>query len=58
MLSIILEILKELVEGCTAGASLRELCMKGDTRMLEETAKCFKKDKKLKKGLRFIFANY
>jgi len=47
------KILKELVEGCTAGASLRDLCMKGDTRMLEETAKCFKKDKKLKKGIAF-----
>lgn len=47
------KVLKELVEGCVVGASVRELCIKGDARMTEETNKCFKKAKKLLKGIAF-----
>ena len=44
-------VLKEAVEACKVGASVRELCVKADQRLEEETGKAFKKDKKLQKGL-------
>jgi hypothetical protein len=44
------EILKEVIEGAKEGASVRELCIKADQRIEEETGKAFKKDKKLQKG--------
>ena len=42
--------LKELVEQCKPEASVRELCIVGDTKLAEETSKAFKKDKKVMKG--------
>ena len=44
------EVLKELCEACKPGESVRDMCIKGDVRMVEETSKAFKKDKKLIKG--------
>lgn len=39
-----------MIEGAKEGASVRELCIKADQRIEEETGKAFKKDKKLQKG--------
>jgi len=47
------KVLKELVEACKPEASVRDLCILGDQRLTEETAKAFKKDKKLLKGVAF-----
>lgn len=47
------KILKEIVEMCKEGQSVREVCMHGDKRLEEETAKAFKKDKKILKGIAF-----
>jgi len=47
------KILKEVIEGAKEGASVRELCIKADQRIEEETGKAFKKDKKLQKGIAF-----
>ncbi|CAH1249660.1 proliferation-associated protein 2G4-like [Branchiostoma lanceolatum] len=46
-------ILRKLVSQCVAGASVRDLCEAGDTMILEETGKVFKKDKEMKKGIAF-----
>ncbi|XP_076437293.1 proliferation-associated protein 2G4-like [Babylonia areolata] len=46
-------ILKELIAKCVAGASVLELCEFGDSRLMEETSKVFKKDKEMKKGIAF-----
>lgn len=35
------------------GVSVKELCEKGDSLLLEETGKVFKKEKDLKKGIAF-----
>ena len=43
-------VLKETVEACKVGTSVRDLCNKADQRLEEETGKAFKKDKKLLKG--------
>jgi curved DNA binding protein len=50
---IVNRVLKEIVNGCTAGKSVREMCMKADTLLSEETGKAFKKDKKVQKGISF-----
>ena len=50
---IFTEILKETVALCVAGASVREICTKSDSRLEEETSKAFKKDKKVLKGIAF-----
>ena len=47
------KVLKELVEKCVSGASTVQLCELSDNRILEETAKIFKKEKHLKKGISF-----
>merc|ERR1712214_98341 len=47
------KVLKEGVAMCVAGASVREICAKCDERVEEETAKAFKKDKKVQKGIAF-----
>lgn len=44
------EALKAVVEKCTVGASVREICILGDKILSEETGKQFKKEKELKKG--------
>ena len=41
---------------CLASASVRDLCMLGDTRLTEETSKAFKKDKKITKVNKHINA--
>jgi len=50
ILQKISEVLKEVIEGAKEGVSVRELCVKADQRIEEETGKAFKKDKKLQKG--------
>lgn len=45
--------LKTLVDSVKPGQSVRELCEKGDSLLLEETGKVFKKEKELKKGIAF-----
>merc|ERR1712055_1170923 len=50
---IVNKVLKELVEQCKPDASVRELCIVGDTKLAEETSKAFKKDKKVMKGIAF-----
>jgi len=47
------KILKEVVDACKTGASVRDLCILGDQRLMEETGKAFKKDKKITKGIAF-----
>merc|ERR1711878_17397 len=47
------KVLKEVVDACKTGASVRDLCILGDQRLMEETSKAFKKDKKLTKGIAF-----
>ena len=44
------EILRLVVEGCVVGANVMELCEKGDTLILEETSKVYKKEKEMRKG--------
>ena len=51
---ILTGVLKEIVNGCAVGQSVRELCVKADTLLAEETGKAFKKDKKVQKGIHFI----
>jgi len=47
------KVLKEGLALCVVGASVREICSKCDLRVEEETAKAFKKDKKVQKGIAF-----
>ncbi|KAG8452432.1 hypothetical protein GDO86_004290 [Hymenochirus boettgeri] len=46
-------VLRTLVDTATAGASLLNLCEKGDAMIMEETGKIFKKEKEMKKGIAF-----
>ena len=39
-----------MIEACKPGNSIRDLCILGDKKLVEETGKAFKKDKKLNKG--------
>lgn len=50
---IVNKVLKELVDMCKVGSSVRELCILSDQKLSEETGKAFKKDKKLLKGIAF-----
>lgn len=50
---IVNNVLKELVEACKVGGSVRDLCILGDNKLAEATSKAFKKDKKLLKGIAF-----
>ena len=54
------KVLRDLVAACTEGSSVRELCMMGDNKILEETGKAYKKDKKMSKGgrLRLMFCKH
>lgn len=45
--------MKQVVEKCVEGASVREICEYGDSLLTEETTKVFKKEKDLKKGIAF-----
>ena len=44
------KVVKELLTDFTPGASVRDLCLLGDQKLLEETSKAYKKDKKMSKG--------
>ncbi|CAF1654858.1 unnamed protein product, partial [Adineta ricciae] len=46
-------ILREVIDRCLSGASIREICIFGDKRLDEETSRVFKKDKEVKKGIAF-----
>jgi len=48
-------VLKEVIDRCVAGASVKDTCIYGDKRLDEETSKVFKnpKDKIKKKELHF-----
>ncbi|XP_065170653.1 proliferation-associated protein 2G4 [Atheta coriaria] len=50
---IVNRVLKQVLDKCVAGASVREICEFGDSLLLEETGKVFKKEKDLKKGIAF-----
>lgn len=47
------EVLKTLIPKCVSGASVRELCILGDSLITEKTSKVFKKEKELTKGIGF-----
>lgn len=49
----IVEALKQVLDKCVAGASVREICEYGDQLLVDETSKIFKKEKELKKGIAF-----
>ena len=44
------KVVRELQADCTPGSSVRDLCLLGDQKLLEETSKAYKKDKKMCKG--------
>ncbi|CAF1486214.1 unnamed protein product [Didymodactylos carnosus] len=46
-------VLKEVLDRCVVGASVKDTCIFGDKRLDEETGKVFKKDKDVKKGIAF-----
>jgi len=50
---IVNKVLKETVVLCVPDASVRDLCVASDKLLAEETAKAFKKDKKVVKGIAF-----
>jgi len=50
---IVNKVLKEMIEECKPGCSVRDLCILGDKKLTDETSKAFKKDKKLTKGIAF-----
>ncbi|XP_011884104.1 PREDICTED: proliferation-associated protein 2G4-like [Vollenhovia emeryi] len=45
--------LKQVLDKCVVGTSVREICEFGDKTLTEETSKVFKKEKDLKKGIAF-----
>jgi curved DNA binding protein len=50
---IVTATLSHLCKACVDGAKVLTLCEMGDTMILEETAKVFKKEKDMKKGIAF-----
>ena len=46
-------VLREVIDRCLPGASIKETCIFGDKRLDEETLRVFKKDKDVKKGIAF-----
>ena len=50
-LGSITAILKQVVGKCVADAKVIDLCEFGDSRILEETSKVYKKEKDMKKGM-------
>lgn len=48
-------VLKQVIDKCVVGASVREICEFGDSLLTEETSKVFKKEKELKKGKLTIY---
>ena len=47
------KILREIIDRCLPGTSVKETCIYGDKRLDEETTRVFKKDKDVKKGIAF-----
>ncbi|XP_050293413.1 proliferation-associated protein 2G4 [Anthonomus grandis grandis] len=50
---IVNKVLKQIIEKCHPGASVKAICEAGDELISEETGKVFKKEKELKKGIAF-----
>ncbi|KOC70023.1 Proliferation-associated protein 2G4 [Habropoda laboriosa] len=50
---IVNRVLKQVLDKCVVGASVRVISEFGDRLLLEETSKVFKKEKELKKGIAF-----
>lgn len=50
---IVNRVLKQVVDECQPGASVRELCILGDKLLVEETSRVFKREKEMKKGIAF-----
>jgi len=46
-------VLREVLDRCVPGASVKDTCIYGDKRLDEETTRVFKKDKDVKKGIAF-----
>jgi curved DNA binding protein len=46
-------ILREVIDRCLPGTSIKDTCIYGDKRLDEETSRVFKKDKDVKKGIAF-----
>jgi curved DNA binding protein len=46
-------VLREIIDRCVPGASIKDTCIYGDKRLNEETLGVFKKDKDVKKGIAF-----
>ncbi|CAF0843856.1 unnamed protein product [Adineta steineri] len=46
-------VLREVIDRCVPGASIKDTCIYGDKRLDEETLRVFKKDKEVKKGIAF-----
>ena len=46
-------VLREVIDRCVPGASIKDTCIYGDKRLDEETSRVFKKDKDVKKGIAF-----
>ena len=46
-------VLRQVLDKCVSGASVREVCELGDQLVIEETNKVFKKEKEFKKGIAF-----
>lgn len=47
----VIGVLKQVIDRCVVGASVREICEYGDELLVDETSKVFKKEKELKKGI-------
>ncbi|XP_018789662.1 PREDICTED: proliferation-associated protein 2G4 [Bactrocera latifrons] len=50
---IVNKTLKAVIDLCVVGASVRDICTKGDNLIVDETSKVYKKEKDLKKGIAF-----
>lgn len=50
---LFLGVLKQLIDKCKVGESVRSICECGDQLLNEETGKVYKKEKELKKGIAF-----
>ncbi|XP_014219625.1 proliferation-associated protein 2G4 [Copidosoma floridanum] len=50
---IVNRVLKQVLNLCIPGASVRKICESGDELLVQETNKVFKKEKDLKKGIAF-----
>jgi curved DNA binding protein len=46
-------VLREVIDRCVPGTSIKDTCIYGDKRLDEETSRVFKKDKDVKKGIAF-----